>query len=115
MIQSARGLGLLLETAQAVFVRRDRSVQDLDRDVPLQPVVPGPVHLSHSSRTERREDLVRPEASPGCESHRNRRSLRLEGARGRQLEPLKQCPESRIRAKGIEPGLPRVAKEALSL
>ena len=49
---------------------RQDARQDLDRDVPVQPLVPRPVDLSHPARAERREDLVGAEAGAGWECHR---------------------------------------------
>ena len=52
--------------------------KNLDCDVSPQPGIPRPVNLSHPASAERREDLLGTEASPGCEGHPNRGSLRLQ-------------------------------------
>ena len=70
MIECARRLRLLLETSQTIQIRRQGDRQHLDRDVPLQPLVPCPVHLPHPARAQRREDLVGPELRAGRQRHR---------------------------------------------
>src|SRR6185295_19921375 len=61
MIELPRRARLALEAAEAVLVLGERLGQDLDRDVPLQPGVPGAVDLAHPARAEERLDLVWPE------------------------------------------------------
>src|SRR6185295_10527095 len=58
MVELARRAGLALEAAEAVLVLGERLGQDLDRDVPLQPGVPGAVDLAHPACAEEGVDLV---------------------------------------------------------
>ena len=60
-------LRLALEPLPHVLVRREVRRQDLDRDRALEPRVLRPVDLSHPSRADRGEDLVRPEPATGGE------------------------------------------------
>ena len=60
-------LRLSLESSERLRIGRELFRQDLDRDLPFQPGVSRSVHLSHAARTDRRDDLVGPEASPGYE------------------------------------------------
>ncbi len=57
--------------------------QNLDRDLALQKPMSRPVDLSHTARTERRENLVLADGASGSEPHRvapnNFLDLRLEG------------------------------------
>src|SRR6266542_2429980 len=53
--------GLLLEAAQAIGVGGEGHRQDFDGNVSPKPRILRPVHLSHASRTERGQDLVRTE------------------------------------------------------
>lgn len=69
MIQRPGGLGLVLETTHSVGIVGQTGWQNLDRDVPRQTFVAGPIHLAHPSRAERREDLVRPEPGTGGKRH----------------------------------------------
>ena len=50
-----------LEPLPPCGILRDGIEQDLDRDDPFEPRVPGPVHVSHPAGACRRQDLVRPE------------------------------------------------------
>jgi hypothetical protein len=63
-------LRLLLEAAQPLRIAREGGRQDLDRHVPLQPLVPRAVHLAHPAGAERGEDLVGAELRPSCQGHR---------------------------------------------
>jgi hypothetical protein len=58
---------LPLETSQALRVLRHVLRKHLDRHVSPELRVLRPVDLSHPARTERREDLVRPEPDAGRE------------------------------------------------
>jgi hypothetical protein len=69
VIEGARRLRLLLEAVQPLGIRGVESGKDLDRDLALQPRVPGPVDLSHPPRAQRCQDLVGPEARAGREPH----------------------------------------------
>ena len=49
---------LALEAGQCVGIGGDGLREDLDRDVPVQLLIPRAVDLPHSTRAQRREDLV---------------------------------------------------------
>jgi len=50
-------------------IRGHRGRQHLDRDLTFQFGICGAVHLTHAARTEGGENLVRPDARAGGESH----------------------------------------------
>jgi len=58
---------LLLETLQAFLVCRQIRRQDFDRHFAGEPRVSRPVDFPHPARAERRENLVRSKARPGCQ------------------------------------------------
>ena len=60
--------GLSLEPLPDLRGGGEMRRQHLDRHRTLEPGVPGPVDLAHTSRADGREDLVRAETSPGCQS-----------------------------------------------
>ena len=63
--QRGHGPGLALEPRQRIRIVGHPFRQHLDGDRPLETRVPRPVHLSHSARAERRQDLVGAEAGTG--------------------------------------------------
>ncbi len=67
--QGCHRLGLALEPRESVGVVGDRGRQNLDRHVAIELRVPRPIHLPHSTRAERREDLVRTEAGAWRKRH----------------------------------------------
>jgi hypothetical protein len=46
--------------------------KNLDRNGPIKPRVPRPIHLSHPASAERREDLLGSELASGRERHDGR-------------------------------------------
>src|SRR5206468_1681130 len=58
VVELPRGPRLALEALQAVLVRGKCAGEDLYRDVPLEPRVPGAVHLAHPSRSEQELNLI---------------------------------------------------------
>ena len=60
---------LTLQPLPPPGVPKDGLEQDFDRDDPIEPRVPGAIHLSHPAGTCRRQDLVRPEPGAWGESH----------------------------------------------
>ena len=62
-------LRLALEPGQRLGIGRDGERQDLDRHVPVELLIPSPVHLSHAARADRRKDFVGAEARTGRECH----------------------------------------------
>ena len=58
---------LALEASQRVGIGGDGLREDLDRDVPVQLVIPRAVDLPHATSADRREDLVSAERRPGWE------------------------------------------------
>src|SRR5262245_6823646 len=59
MIERSQELCLALEPREALGIERKAFRQDLDRDVAIQFRVTGAIDLAHSTRAERRDDLVR--------------------------------------------------------
>ena len=69
MVQRRGRARLLLEPRDPVPIQGQGLRQDLDRHLAAEPRVLRPVDLSHSARTEGRQDLVAAEASAGGECH----------------------------------------------
>src|SRR4029453_4483447 len=61
-------LGFARETGDAVGVPREIP-QNLDRNVSIEPGVPGAIHPAHAARADQRDDFVRTEASSGGQRH----------------------------------------------
>jgi hypothetical protein len=61
---------LLLEALAPLRIQRNLGGKDLDRDFASEPGVPGPIHLTHPTRAERRENLIgtEPRSSPDHKS-----------------------------------------------
>ncbi len=70
MIERGEHAGLALEAALVLRIVRRELVQDLDGDLAAQPDVLGPIHLSHASGAERREDPVRADRAAWGETQR---------------------------------------------
>jgi hypothetical protein len=73
MIECGQGLGLARESCQPVVVACHCPGQDLQRDVSLQPAVPGTVDLAHSTSAESIDHLVRANVLADGETHEWRR------------------------------------------
>ena len=56
-------LGFSLEAGQAIGILGQVCRQHLDGDLPIEPLVPRSIDLAHPTRTQRRQDLVRPESA----------------------------------------------------
>ncbi len=69
MIEGACRAGFLLESPQAIRIRRERDGQDFDRDVSSEARIARPVDLPHPAGAERGENLVRTKARGGGEAH----------------------------------------------
>ena len=69
MIQRREDFGFALEPHQPLCVCRNGLRQDLDRDLPLQVLVSGAIHLSHAADTDLGGDFIRAEASANSERH----------------------------------------------
>ncbi len=72
---------LVLEAGEAVGVGGDVGGKHLERHIATEPTVPGAVHLAHSARAERADDLV--VAETGTCDQRHRGSLPQVGFRAR--------------------------------
>jgi hypothetical protein len=72
MVQCARGLRLLREAPLTIGITQPVLVQDLDGDLAGEAGIAGAVDLAHPSRTERREDLVGPDAGSLRQRHGER-------------------------------------------
>ena len=64
MVERGERAGLALEAGDAFAVAREFLGQHLDRHLAPELGVAGAVDLTHASRAEGREDLVRPESAP---------------------------------------------------
>ena len=74
MGERSDGERLALEAGEGVDVPgRGESGRTLIATSPFQLRVPRAVHLSHSARAERREDLVGAETRTGCQGHLGRK------------------------------------------
>ena len=69
MIQGGEDLRLAFEARQALGVARERLRKRLDGDLAVEPRIARLVDLSHSSRAQRRKDLVRTEFGSGWKRH----------------------------------------------
>ena len=58
VIQRSQQLGFALESGDAVRFRCECIGQDLDRHEPLQPGVPGSIHLAHSAGPDEANDFI---------------------------------------------------------
>ena len=67
MVKLGNRAGLAIETLTELRVRRKRGVQDFDGDGAIEPRVARPVHLSHPTGTDQRQDLVGTETGSGIE------------------------------------------------
>jgi len=64
MIQRREQVRSTTEAREALGIPRDLGRQQLDGDLTPEPGVTRPVHLVHSARTQRADDLVDPEHGP---------------------------------------------------
>jgi hypothetical protein len=69
VVEGGGGAGLLLEALASLGIAGHLGGQDLDGDVAAELAVPGPVDLSRPPRAQRREDLIRSDASSRQEGH----------------------------------------------
>ena len=69
MIERGQHLRFALEAREPFGIKGEAVGQDLERDVALERRVARAIHLAHAARTERGQDLVRPELIPGGKSH----------------------------------------------
>ena len=69
MIERGGRVRLALEAPEPLGIGRQRRGQHLDRDVAPEPRVAGAIDLAHSTRAERRDDLVGTQARSGGEAH----------------------------------------------
>jgi hypothetical protein len=69
MMQRGKQPRLALEPAAAIRILCHRLGQDLDRDVPTEPVVARAVNLTHPARVQRGEDFVGTKSRTGVEGH----------------------------------------------
>ena len=65
MIQRGQELRLTLEPREAIGIAGEQVWEDLDRDVAIQLLVAGAIHLSHPAFAELARDSIRPDAATG--------------------------------------------------
>ena len=73
VIQRCAGARLPIESLQALGIVRDVSRQDLDRDVPIEPVVVSTIDLAHPADAEPGDDSVGAECAAVLKCHLFRR------------------------------------------
>ena len=61
---------LALEPRHRRVVPGHRVGEHFDRDLAIEPRIPGPVHLAHAAGAEQRDDFVRTETGTGRQRHR---------------------------------------------
>jgi hypothetical protein len=69
VVEGGEELGLPLEPGEPLGVASDLGRENLDRHLPAELGVGGPVDLAHSSGPERLADRVGAEAVARCQSH----------------------------------------------
>ena len=67
MVEDREHLGFTLKACEPILVGRERWWQDLDRDLPLQLGIGGPIHLSHPAFANLGGDFVDTEARAGSQ------------------------------------------------
>ena len=73
MVEGRQHAGFPLEAGQAVGIGRDSLRQHLDRDVAMQPRVPGAIDLAHAAGADGPDDFVGAEACTRRQRHLIRR------------------------------------------
>ena len=76
MIKLRDRAGLTVEALAKLGISRERVWENLDCDISIEPRVPGAIHLAHATDAEKRDNLVRAEASSGRKGHAGVASLR---------------------------------------
>jgi hypothetical protein len=71
VVQCACGTGLQLKTAPPIRIEPDRAMQHLYSDVAVKTRVASAIKLAHAAGAQRRDDLVRAQASPVRKGHRS--------------------------------------------
>jgi hypothetical protein len=69
VIERRQHLRFTVEPRQSLRIAGEHVGQNFYRDFTLQLDVARAIHLTHAARTQRRDDLVRPEASVGGQRH----------------------------------------------
>ena len=69
MVQRGKRLRLTLEARQAVGVRGEELGNDLDRDVAVEPGIPGTVDFAHAAGADGGDDFIRAESGSGRQRH----------------------------------------------
>jgi hypothetical protein len=75
VVQCGENLRFTLEAGEPIAIVGERVREDLDRDIPIQSGVPGPIDLAHPSRAQGTDNLVRSEPRGRRERHRGKREL----------------------------------------
>ena len=68
MVEGPRRLRLVLEALEPLDVLREVGVDDLEGDVPREPLVAGAVDLAHAALAEKRDDVVGADPSARAEA-----------------------------------------------
>ena len=72
MVQRRGGFRFLDKPLAAGLVGHAVVREDLDGDFAVEPRIAGAIHLTHAACADEREHLIRAEARPGGQGHKNR-------------------------------------------
>ena len=75
VIQRGQYLRFAFEAGEPIRIEREQFRQDLQRDVAIQPRIPGTIDLAHASGAEGGEDFIRPETCACGQGHGNGRRI----------------------------------------
>ena len=67
MVEDREHLGFTLKACEPILVGRERWWQDLDRDLPLQLGIGGPMDLTHAPAADEVDELKHADAGAGSE------------------------------------------------
>ena len=70
MIEGREDVRFAGEPSQPVRILSESSRKHFQRDVTLEFGIAGPIHFTHPTGAQRRDDLVRPEPGTGSKRHR---------------------------------------------
>ena len=65
MVQGGEDFGFPLKPCEPIRIVREGLRQDLQRHIPVEPVVVGPVDHTHAPLAQFREDFIRAESTAG--------------------------------------------------
>ena len=81
VIERRQGLRFAIESRQALGISGQRLGQDLDRDLPIEPRIAGPIHLAHATDAKLSRDFVDAEPASGLQGHQGQAFTSRSGGR----------------------------------